>query len=83
MDPIIAKLIQSREKSIVVLEAEVARMEVISKGSVNPDVIASLTSVLHVKRQRIVKLQRELVGFRASAAAQLEVPGTEVPSKRR
>lgn len=77
MDSMIAKLIVSREKSVKVLQAELARLDALAAGSRVPAAQASLESVALVKRQRLVKLQDELAGLRQAAGAQVEIPAVE------
>lgn len=67
MDSMIAKLVVSREKSIKVLEAEVAKLEQLAASSRVPAAQASLLSVVQVKRQRLVKLEAELAGLKEAA----------------
>lgn len=84
MDPMVAKLVQSRKKSIQALEVEVSKMEALRAGTRNPQVAASLDGVVLVKRQRLEKLRAELVGFLELANSQVEIPGTEAqPPVRR
>lgn len=73
MDPIIAKLIVSREKSCKVLEAEIAKLESLASASRNPAVQGSLISVANVKKQRLLRLSDELAGYRA-ADTQMVLP---------
>lgn len=73
MDPVFAKLIESREKSIKVLESEIARFDELMSSSKVASVAASLVSVAKVKRQRLEKLRGELLGLRQAAAAQMDL----------
>lgn len=74
MDSMIAKLIVSREKSVKVLEAEVAKLDQLASQSRVPAVQASLEAVALVKRQRLVKLLAELAAFRSEGNRQTEIP---------
>lgn len=77
MDPILSKLIVSREKSIAVLESDIERMDALVKSTKVASVAQSLLNVVNLKRTRLVKLREELVGFRAAANAQLEIPAVD------
>ena len=57
MDSMILKLVQSRKKSIQVLEVEVTKLEKLASEARNPSAQAALESVAVVKRQRLVKLR--------------------------
>ncbi|AXH72213.1 MAG: hypothetical protein [Microviridae sp.] len=77
MDPILSKLILSREKSVKALEVDIAKLDKLASETRNPQVQASLVSVSAVKRQRLTKLLAELVGFRQAAGAQVELPAVD------
>lgn len=83
MDPVFAKLVQSRKKSIAALESDVAKFEALLAQTRNPQAAASLESVVVVKRQRLEKLRGELVGFLELANAQLEIPAAKPPAVRK
>lgn len=74
MDTMIAKLIQSRSKSIKVLEVEVAKLDKLASESRVPAAQASLESVASVKRQRLSKLREELAGLIEAGRAQEVLP---------
>lgn len=83
MDPMIAKLIESRKKSIATLQADIAKFDALMANTKVSSVAASLVAVAKVKKQRLVKLQEELAGLEQAAAAQLELPTEAVPPTRR
>ncbi|AXH77988.1 MAG: hypothetical protein [Microviridae sp.] len=68
VDPVIAKLIISREKSIETLETEVAQLSALVKAAKLPNVAKALEVVLRTKQQRLAKLKLELVGFKQAEA---------------
>lgn len=78
VDSILAALIQSREKSIKVLEVEVGRLAQLASQARAPAVQASLTSVELVKRKRLDKLRSELASFREEFNRQMELPVSAV-----
>lgn len=81
MDSVIAKLIQSRTKSIKVLEAEVVKLDELASQSRVPAAQASLISVAQVKRQRLVKLKEELAGLVEAGRQQEVLPLDPVVNK--
>ena len=77
MDASLAKLIQSRKKSIAVLEKDVADFESKASFASSPSGVLVLKEVVKVKNQRLAKLREELAGLEELArAAQPELPGT-------
>jgi hypothetical protein len=84
MDTMLAKLISSREKSIKVLEAEIARLQSMVKSAGSASTVLAFKSVVLVKEQRLSKLKDELAGFVAEKMRQLEIPdsGVAVPASQ-
>lgn len=76
MDPMIAKLIASRRASIETLEKDIDALRALQKAATDANVANSFSSILTVKQQRLVKLQKELRGF-VLASGQTEIPGTD------
>lgn len=76
MDSVVAKAIVSRKKSIGVLEAEVAALELRVKACTLPAPAVVLREMLKVKQQRLSKLQAELVGLEELVKAEA---GPELP----
>ncbi len=81
MDPVIAKSIVSRKKSISVLQTDIAVLEAKAKTSEAPAAVLVLREMAKIKSQRLVKLQAELVALEQLLVdeRQLEVPGTVGP----
>lgn len=76
MDASLAKLIQSRKKSIAAIEKDVADLESRAAGAVSPSGVLVLKDVIKVKSQRLGKLREELAGLEElAAAAQPSLPG--------
>lgn len=82
MDPMIAKIILSRKKSIAKLDSEIAALDAQIKASGVPSVVAALTSLKTVRVQRRSKLAEEVAGLELVDDRQLEVPGSR-PGKGR
>lgn len=76
MDPMIAKLIESRRASIAALESDISKLEALQSAAKDANVANSFGSILTVKRQRLTKLLKELRGF-VLASGQTEIPGTD------
>lgn len=64
-DPIVAKLIVSREKSIAVIDKELVRLRELA-ASASPSGVVAFESVIAVKQQRRDKLAAEVAAFRKS-----------------
>lgn len=83
MDPMVAKLVSSRQKSVVAVKAQIESLERLKAGATNAGVVVALNGQLTVCRQRLSKLEAELAGFQELAGApdarQVEVPGTGKP----
>lgn len=78
MDPIIAKTIVSRKKSIAVLETEIAAIELKIKLAAIPAAVVVLRDMVKVKQLRLTKLKAELVALEQLVAPdvdQVELPG--------
>lgn len=80
MDASLAKLIQSRKKSIAVIEKDIADLDSRAAGAASPSGVLVLKDVIKVKAQRLAKLREELVGLEElAAAAQPALPGVGKP----
>lgn len=75
MDTMLARLIESRLKSIRKLEAELVELEGKRKGCGTTAALA-YEELMKVRRARLVKLEQERAAFELEAKRQLEVPGT-------
>lgn len=71
MDAMTAKMVNSRRKSIEVLQKEVDELSVKVKAATNAATATAWEGVLRVKQQRLERLQAELAAF-----LQPELPGT-------
>lgn len=76
MDPMIAKLIESRRASIGALESDIEKLSALAAAAKDANVANSFGSILTVKKQRLAKLYKELRGF-VVASGQTEIPGTD------
>lgn len=64
VDPLVSKLIVSREKSIKVIENELVKLRELLKQPMQEQTRMGLHNVEVVKVQRLEKLKAELAGFR-------------------
>lgn len=78
MDPVIAKTVESRKKSVAVLVADVAGLEAKIAACSSPAAAVVLRDMAKVKKQRLVKLQAELAVLEQLLVdeRQAELPGT-------
>ncbi|QXP08639.1 MAG: hypothetical protein [Arizlama microvirus] len=76
MDPVIAKTVVSRKKSISVLEAEVAALESKISTASAPAAVVVLRDMAKVKSLRLTKLRGELAALEQLLVdeRQLELP---------
>lgn len=78
MDPMIAKLVTSRQKSVASVKSQIEAFERLKANATNAGVVVALNGQLTVARQRLAKLEAELAGFQELAGdpRQVDVPGT-------
>lgn len=82
VDSTLAKLIQSRSKSVAAIKAELVKLDELASQSRVPAVQVSLESVAAVKRQRLVRLEAELAAFKAEVDRQQVLPMDPVVRKK-
>lgn len=77
MDAMLAKVLESRRKSVTNLDKEILELTTKKRGATTANVVLMYDSLIKVRQSRRDKLTAEIAALVEESQRQTEIPGTE------